>query len=111
MSGIVREADAARQDHVDRWSKDLIGGSSPAKTTSGFNVGVAEYFAPEFGPPQTHDDQEAVYVVSGVGEIAVAGKVFAVAPGTAVYVPPGAAHATRRTGDEPVKVVYAHGAI
>ena len=111
MAGILNERDARKQEHSDRWSKDLIGGSSPVGTTGGFNVGVAEYFAEAFGPLQVHEDQEAVYVISGVGEITVAGTVHRVEPGTAVYVPPRAPHATRRTGKDPVKVVYAHGAI
>ncbi len=111
MSGYVREDDVARENAPDRWSKNLVGGSSALKTTSGFNIGVAEYFVTEFGPIQVHEDQEAVYVISGVGEITVDGNIYPVAPGTAVSIPPRAAHATRRTGGEPVKVVYAHGAI
>jgi len=111
MKQYIREGEVAKKRAADRWSKDLVGGSSPLGTTSGFNVGVAEYHVTEFGPMQVHDDQEAVYVVSGVGEITVGGKVYPVAPGTAVYVPPRAEHATRRTGAEPVKLVYAHGAI
>jgi len=111
MKQFVREDEIRKKAAADRWSKDLVGGSSPIGTTSGFNVGVAEYFVEEFGPLQVHDDQEAVYVISGVGEITVAGKVFPVAPGTAVYIPAKATHATRRTGQEPVKLVYAHGAV
>jgi len=111
MSGIMRESDVARETAADRWSKDLVGGKSPLKTTSGFNLGAAEYHVTEFGERQVHDDQEAVYVVSGVGEITVSGTVYQVAPGTAVYIPPKAPHATRRTGKDPVKVVYTHGAI
>jgi len=111
MKPYVREDEIAKKNAPDRWSKDLIGGSSPIATTGGFNVGVAEYFVEQFGPPQVHDDQEAVYVISGVGEITVSGKVYPVAPGTAVYVPPRAPHAARRTGPQPVKFVYAHGAV
>ena len=111
MKPYIKEADVAKKTAADRWSKDLVGGSSPLATTSGFNVGVAEYFVEEFGPLQIHDDQEAVYVISGVGEITVSGKIYPVAPGTAVYVPPKAPHATRRTGPDPVKLVYAHGAV
>lgn len=111
MSGIVREADIPQERNVDRWSKDLVGGSSPLETTSGFSIGVAEYFLDDFGPPQVHDDQEAVYVISGVGEITVNGKILPISPGSAVSIPPEAAHATRKTGDAPVKLVYAHGAI
>jgi mannose-6-phosphate isomerase-like protein (cupin superfamily) len=111
MKPYVNENDVEKKLAADRWSKDLVGGSSPIRTTGGFNIGVAEYHVTEFGPLQVHDDQEAVYVVSGVGEITVSGQVWPVAPGTAVYVPPKAPHATRRTGPAPVKLVYTHGAI
>ncbi len=107
---VTHETDAARKDFADRWSKNLVGGGA-CETTSGFNLGVASYHASEFGEPQTHDDQEAVYVVSGVGELMLGDQVVPVSPGTAAYIPPGTPHATRRTGGEPVKVVYAHGAI
>lgn len=111
MQGYIREADVLKKGNVDRWSKDLVGGSSPLKTTSGFSIGVAEYFVDQFGPLQVHDDQEAVYVISGVGEITVAGEVYPLAPGTAVSIPAKAPHATRRIGKKPVKLVYAHGAV
>ena len=103
----VHEDMVQRSEFSDRWSKDLIGETIGA--TSGFNLGVAQYTSTTFGPLQVHDDQEAVYVISGEGEISLDGKVFPVRPGSAAYIPKGCAHATRRTGDEPVKVVYTHG--
>ena len=94
----------------DRRSADLIG-TDAIPTTSGFNVGVAWYTAAEFGAPQVHNDQEAVYVVSGHGELRVGDRVVPLRPGTAVYVPPGTAHGGRRTTEEPVVIVYTHGAV
>lgn len=94
----------------DRYSVDLIG-TDDIPTTSGFNLGVAHYTATEFGEPQVHEDQEAIYVVCGVGEIKVGDEVVALKPGISVYVPPGTSHGSRRTGQEPVMVVYAHGAV
>ncbi|MCD6165075.1 cupin domain-containing protein [candidate division KSB1 bacterium] len=102
---IVHEQEVRKNIYSDRWSKDLITGDS------GFSMGVAEYDAVEFGPVQVHDDQEAVYVISGVGEIRIGDKVYPIRPGSAAYIPPGTEHATRRIGDVPVKVVYAHGAV
>ena len=94
----------------DRWSKDLIG-TADIPTTSGFNVGRANYTATEFGAPQVHADQEAVFVIAGVGEIKVGGEVLALEPGVAVYVGSGVEHCARRTSPDPVQVVYCHGAI
>ena len=97
--------------HARGWGKVLIG-SDQIPTTSGFNLGVAEYRATDLADAQAHDDQEALYVISGVGEIQLDNdEVIVLEPGTAVLVAPGVLHATRRTGDEPVKVIYTHGAI
>jgi mannose-6-phosphate isomerase-like protein (cupin superfamily) len=107
---VTHEDDVAKSQYADRWSKDLVG-TKELPATSGFSIGVAVYTATEFGERQTHADQEAVYVVSGVGEILIGDKVYPVRPGCAASIPPRTVHATRRTGPEPVKVVYAHGAI
>ncbi len=101
----IHEQDVSKSKYPDRWSKDLVEGSS------GFSIGVAEYHATEFGEVQVHEDQEAIYVVSGVGEIRIGDEVHAICPGSAAVIPPKTAHATRRTGDASVKVVYAHGAV
>jgi quercetin dioxygenase-like cupin family protein len=107
---ITHEDLGEREICIDRWSKDLVG-TDTIPTTSGFSIGVAVYTEPEFGERQIHDDQEAVYVVSGVGEILIGEETHPLKPGSAAYVAPGVVHATRRTTDEPVKVLYAHGAI
>jgi len=109
-SPLCHEDDVPKEVCVDRWSKDLIGTDAIA-TTSGFSIGVAEYTEPEFGERQVHDDQEAVYVISGVGEILIGEQTHPVRPGSAAYIPPGVVHATRRTTEAPVKLVYAHGAV
>lgn len=106
----INENQVTARDFADRWSKDLIG-TSELPTTAGFNLGRANYTATEFGEPQVHADQEAVYVISGVGEMKVGEQIFPLAPGDAVYVGPGVAHCSRRTGADPVRVVYTHGAV
>jgi mannose-6-phosphate isomerase-like protein (cupin superfamily) len=107
---VCHEEDIQRTVYSDRWSKGLVG-TKDIPTTSGFSVGVAAYTESEFGVRQVHDDQEAVYVISGVGEIMIGDKVYPVRPGLAAYVPPKTVHCIRRTGTEPVKLIYAHGAI
>ena len=107
---ICHEDDVEQEVLPDRRSADLVGtGAIPA--TSGFSMGIALYTESEFGERQRHADQEAVYVISGVGEILIGEKTYPVRPGSAACIAPGVVHATRRTGDEPVKLVYAHGAV
>jgi len=106
----AHEADVQPTHYDDRWSKDLIG-TVAVETAAGFNLGVAEYHATDFGNPQVHDDQEALYVISGEGEVMVGDDVVSVRPGSAVYVPPQTRHATRRTTAAPVRLVYTHGAL
>ncbi len=50
---ICHETDVEKETHAERWSKDLVGTKS-IPTTSGFSIGVAEYFQPEFGERNRH---------------------------------------------------------
>lgn len=97
---------------ADRWSKNLVG-TDEMPTQAGFNLGVAEYHATTFEPEnvQEHDDQEALYILRGEGEIQIGDVVHAVTPGTALFVPPHTAHCARCTGDGPLRLVYTHGAV
>jgi mannose-6-phosphate isomerase-like protein (cupin superfamily) len=106
----VNESAVEPMTFPDRWSKDLIG-TPDVPTTSGFNLGRACYTTSEFGAPQIHADQEAVFVISGIGEIRVGDQIIPLQPGVAFYVAPGVEHCARRTTAEPVHVVYCHGAV
>jgi mannose-6-phosphate isomerase-like protein (cupin superfamily) len=103
----VHESELPQENYPDRWSKDLIGGEA-VPTDAGFSLGVAEYFAPEFGGLQVHDDQEEVFIVSGLGRIRIAAAEHDAEPGRSFLLAPGTKHATRRTVEEPVRVVYTH---
>jgi quercetin dioxygenase-like cupin family protein len=106
----THETHTAAEHHPDRWSKDLIG-TEEVPASNGFNLGIAEYHATDFSQVQVHADQEALYVLSGQGEIQLDGQVYPLSPGTAIYVGPGVAHSTRRTTPAPVRLVYTHGAV
>jgi mannose-6-phosphate isomerase-like protein (cupin superfamily) len=55
-----------------------------------------------------HPDNEQVYViVRGRGVMQVAHEMEEVGEGTLVFIPPGAAHAIKNTGDEPLVFVSA----
>ena len=65
----------------------------------------------EFDPGLTstahkHDAEEhAFYVISGAGIMNIEGEKIPVAPGDAVFVPPGKMHQISSTGDAPLKYV------
>jgi len=46
--------------------------------------------------------EEIYYVLSGLGRIVVEGKAGRIGPGDAVLIPPGHAHQTWNTGEEPL---------
>jgi len=55
-----------------------------------------------------HPDSEQVYVVvRGRGVMQVGGEMQEVSEGTLVFIPPGAAHAIKNAGDEPLVFVSA----
>jgi mannose-6-phosphate isomerase-like protein (cupin superfamily) len=100
---VVHEREVESSVFQDRWSKDLL-----TSQLAGFSLGIAQYHSKEFGTPQIHGDQEALYVVSGVGDILLDEAVVHVESGTAIYVPSGCRHAARTMGDQPLLIVYAH---
>jgi quercetin dioxygenase-like cupin family protein len=62
-----------------------------------FNPGMDSY------PGHTHDyHSEMFYVISGKLQWTVSGETQVLEAGDAVYIPPGALHATKVIGDEPV---------
>ena len=100
---VIHEREVEKSVFNDRWSKDLI-----ASHIAGFSLGIAQYHSREFGMPQVHEDQEAVYVISGVGEMRLGEEIINVEAGMAIYIPAGCIHAARVTGDQPLNVVYTH---
>ena len=106
----INEKDVEETGFADHWGKDLINEANFG-TTAGFSLGVAGYTGKEFGKPGIHKDQEAIYIISGHGEYMLGDKIFPVSPGCAIYVPPNTKHSVRCTTDEPVKLIYTHGAV
>lgn len=53
-----------------------------------------------------HDAEEhAFYFISGTGAVDIEGEKISVAPGDAVFVPPGKTHQISSAGDAPLKYV------
>ena len=57
--------------------------------------------------PHTHDAEEAVVFLSGDGVVWIGGHRQPVAPGDAVWIPPGVVHSTENTGKENLTFVAA----
>lgn len=78
---------------------------------NGFSMGVTCNYDTEYGEPATHVDQEGFYVVSGEGFVKLGEDEYKVGPGMAFIAKAGEPHTMRKTSDEPLKVLWSHGAI
>jgi quercetin dioxygenase-like cupin family protein len=68
--------------------------------------GLAEFHPGETAPAHTHDTQEEIiYILEGKGDFITAEQVHALAPGVAVFIPPGLEHRIVVHGDQPLKLV------
>ena len=66
---------------------------------------ITEVIAPGDGIPlHTHDVDEAITILEGVGETRLADKARLVGPGTVIFIPAGVAHATANHGAEPLRI-------
>ena len=81
------------------------------RLVAGFCLGVSEYDCGEYPEPGVHEDQEGFYVISGQGMARVGDEEIELKPGTVFLAGKGVPHAIKRTGDAPVKVIWAHGAV
>ena len=86
-----------------RW-KLLIAGESTQSV--GLITGIAEITPGSKLMRHHHEPAETYYIMSGRGEMEIEGRRHAVGPGCAVYIPPGARHAIRCTGTEPLVFVF-----
>jgi mannose-6-phosphate isomerase-like protein (cupin superfamily) len=60
--------------------------------------------SPAVANPQA---EEVLYAANGSGECLIDGSPHELAPGTAVFIPPGAEYAIDNSGDEPLRIVSA----
>jgi len=106
----ICEKEAEKTGTKENWGKELINDKN-FDTTGGFSLGIAVYTSKEFGKPGIHNDQEAIYILSGQGEYKLGNEIFPISPGCAIFVPPNTEHTIKCITDEPVKLIYTHGAI
>jgi putative monooxygenase len=68
--------------------------------------GLAEFPGGTQAAPHTHaDEEEIIYILSGMGTAIAGEQEIVLAPGVAVFIPPGLAHQIRVDGQEPLKLV------
>ena len=68
--------------------------------------GLAEFHPGETAPAHTHGSQEEIiYILEGEGDFITADGVKALAPGVAVFIPPGLEHRIVVKGGRPLKLV------
>ena len=92
------------------WGKAIINNEF-FDVTGGCSLGMSVTMAKEFSKqPGSHEDQESIYILSGEGEYMLGDNIFPISPGCAILVPPKTKHAIRCTTDEPVRLIYTHGA-
>lgn len=87
------------------WQTALGGALTPGRSLT---AGVAEV---EPGAPDRlfvhrHEPDELYFVLAGSGAVVVGDDEFPVAAGSSVFVPGGAWHSARNTGDEVLRILY-----
>jgi quercetin dioxygenase-like cupin family protein len=70
------------------------------------SFGLAEFPGGTVAAPHVHQgEEEIIYILSGVGAAIAGEEETPLAPGVAVFIPPGLAHQIRADGPEPLRLV------
>ena len=69
-------------------------------------MGVMEIAPGRVLPKHHHEPEEIYFVLSGRGSVKVYRTEPRLEPGTCVHIPSNAAHLTRNTGSEPLRILY-----
>jgi quercetin dioxygenase-like cupin family protein len=68
--------------------------------------GLAEFPGGTVAAPHVHQgEEEIIYILSGMGAAIAGEEETPLAPGVAVFIPPGLAHQIRADGPEPLRLV------
>ena len=87
------------------WQTVLGGAQTPGRSLT---AGVAEVEpgAPDRTFVHRHDPDELYFVLAGNGAVLVDDQEFTVSAGSTVFVPGGAWHSARNTGDDVLRILY-----
>lgn len=91
------------------WRTVVSGDRTPS---TGLTVGVAEIEpgAPDRLHLHRHDHDEVYHVVAGEGAVIVGDREHPVVVGSTVFIPGGAWHSARNTGDATLRLLYVFAA-
>jgi putative monooxygenase len=68
--------------------------------------GLAEFPGGTLAEPHVHQgEEEIIYILSGAGATIAGEQEIALAPGVAVFIPPGLTHQIRADGPQPLRLV------
>jgi len=84
--------------------RTIVGGAiAPGELTAG----LADLEAGGWLGHHRHEPAEIYYVLQGSGTLSIDGRDHVVGAGSAAYIPGGAEHAIRNTGEGPLRFFYA----
>ena len=72
--------------------------------------GMSTYPKGEGAPMHTHNCDEQVTLLEGVGEVEIDGEITPLVPYDSTYIPADQLHAFRNTGSEPMKILWIYAA-
>ncbi len=85
----------------------LITRQSAAEETK-ITTGISSYPPGTGAPPHSHNCDEHVTLLAGLGEVEIGGKVTSLIPDDTTYVKAGIVHCFRNTGTTPMKILWVY---
>jgi mannose-6-phosphate isomerase-like protein (cupin superfamily) len=74
-----------------------------------FTTGISTYPKGQGAPLHSHNCDEQVTLLEGVGEVEIEGKITPLKPYDSTYIPGNLQHAFRNTGAAPMKILWIYG--
>ena len=104
----IHETEIEKIQGQGHWGKPLIW-KETVDTTTAFEVGVSGYDSLEFPEPKTHEDEEALYIVTGEGTAKIGEEEIDFKAGDCLYIPPNTPHCIKKKPEcDELKAVYCH---
>ncbi|MDF1569330.1 MAG: cupin domain-containing protein [Spirochaetaceae bacterium] len=98
-----------RRYPAKRRTQNLVGGAAPVQAEA-FSMGYVT-LDPNGGqvPWHNQEQEEAYFVLDGVGEMCLGEEIREIRGGQAVYIPSGVYHQITNIRSKPLKFVYCYG--